>query len=161
MNSRVAILSASLMLLAGCADDSFPIEFDPRPTRRIDPSLSEYYGPAEPALKKLLVSKRKNDATNHFCVVGYEYSATENDVWVHWTEEQRLLLWRDNSDPELREKGLVSAKSNLKLDKDTVQTPDEINGSSYLVTRAWWQAVAKDCSQHGRSYTVEPFAAEG
>jgi len=160
MNPGVGLGLLSPVLLAACVDGSFPIEFDPKPTRRVDPSV-RYYGPAEPALKKLLVSKRKDDATNHFCVVGYEYSATETDVWVHWVEEQRLLLWRDNSDPELREKGLVSAKSNLKLDKDTVQTPDEINGSSYLVTRAWWKAVAVDCSQHGRRYTVEPFKADG
>jgi hypothetical protein len=27
---------------------------------------------------------------------------------VHWNNEQRLLLWRGNSDQELRERGMVA-----------------------------------------------------
>lgn len=161
MQSSMVALAALLMIgLSACSRDSFPAEFDEKPTRRFAPAENEYFGPPEPALKQLLVAESKNGANNEFCVIGYAYADNIVNVWVHWINDQRLLLWRGNSDEELREQGLVMAERNLSLDKDTVKTKDDINGSTYLVTRAWWQAVAQDCSAHGQNYTIEPFTVE-
>lgn len=147
--------------LSACGRDSFPSEFEEKLTQRFAPTDSEYYGPPEPALKQLLVAENKNGAKNQFCVVGYAYPDEIVDVWVHWIDQQRLLLWRGNSDEELREQGLVMAQRDLELGKDTVETKDDIKGSTFLVTRAWWQAVAQDCAAHGKLYTIEPFSAAG
>lgn len=57
-------------------------------------------------------------------------------------------------DEETRTDGLVMARRDLKLGKDTVETLDDIKGSTYLVTRGWWQAVAKDCAAHGEQVVV-------
>lgn len=161
MKSMLVWLAALLMLgMSACSRDSFPSEFDEKPTKRFAPADSEYFGPPEPALKQLLIAENKNGATNEFCVIGYAYTDNIVNVWVHWMNEQRLLLWRGNSDEELREQGLVMADRNLTLGKDTVETKEDIQGSTYLVTRAWWQAVAQDCATHGQRYTIAPFATE-
>ena len=158
MKSRIGLLSAMLVLVAtACSMESFPSEFEQKPSGRIDVSQSEYYGAAEPALRQLLIEENKNQGTNQFCVIGYAYPNKIVNVWVHWNNEQRLILWRGNSDQEMREQGLVISQRDLKLGKDTVETQNDIKGSTYLVTRAWWQAVAKDCDSHGRSYKIAPF----
>jgi hypothetical protein len=54
-----------------------------RPFIRYKKLAAQYYGPVELALKNLLVSMKKNDATNHFCIVGCAYSGTENDA-IPW-----------------------------------------------------------------------------
>src|SRR5437868_4689536 len=159
MKRRMLVLSAWLMLaVAACNMDSFPPEFEEKPVKRFVASDNEFYGPAEPALKQLLVDESKNSGTNQFCIVGYAYADKIINVWVHWVNGDRLLLWRGSSDPQSREQGLLMAQRDLKLGKDTVETPDQINGSTYLVTRAWWQAVAKDCAAHGQKYEIGPFS---
>lgn len=161
MKSMLVLLAALSMLgIGACSRDSFPSQFDEKPTKRFAPADSEYFGPPEPALKQLLIAENKNGASNEFCVIGYAYADNIVNVWVHWMNEQRLLLWRGNSDEELREQGLVMADRNLTLGKDTVETEEDIKGSTYLVTRAWWQAVAQDCAAHGQRYTIAPFAIE-
>jgi hypothetical protein len=166
MRSRIGLLfSEALMIaalmtaIAACTADSFPAEFDEKPVKRFVAAQNEYYGPVEPALEQLVLSDNKNERASQFCVVGYAYAGKTVNVWVHWANEERLILWRGNSDPELREQGLTMSKRNLKLGEDTVETADDIKGSTYLVTRAWWQAVAKDCAAHGQRYAVEPFSA--
>lgn len=146
-----------LFSFAACAIEAFPPEFEQKPVKRVVAAEDGYYGPPERAIRKLLLGEKKNKRTNHFCVVGYAWPDNNVQVWVHWTQEQRLLLWRDNSDIEMREKGLIHAQRNLKLGKDTVEKAADIQGSTYLVTRAWWQAVSKDCAAHGQKFTIRPF----
>jgi hypothetical protein len=161
MRSTLVVLTALwVMGISACSRDSFPSEFDEKPTQRFAPAENEYFGPPEPALKQLLLAENKNGVKNEFCVIGYAYTDNIVNVWAHWMNEQRLLLWRGNSDEELREQGLVMADRDLALDEDTVETKDDIKGSTYLVTRAWWRAVAQDCATHGQRYTIEPFSAD-
>jgi hypothetical protein len=160
MKSTIALFAALVMVGTAAGNcDSFPSEFDEKPALRFAPSTSEYFGPPEPALKQLLVAENKNGATNEFCVVGYAYADKIVNVWVHWINEQRLLMWRGSSDEELREQGLMMAQRDLRLGEDTVETEDDINGSTFLVTRAWWQAVTRDCAANGQRYTIERFPA--
>jgi hypothetical protein len=94
---------------------------------------------------------------NHFCVVGYRWPGGHMTVWAHWQEAQRLLLWHNNSDLEMRTNGLVYAQRDLKPGRDTVESAEDLQGSTYLTTRAWWEAVVKDCRAHGERFTVAPF----
>lgn len=107
-------------------------------------------------MQALVRVRQRNQRANHFCVVGYRWPGGDATVWVHWDEERRLLLWRDSSDPELRAKGLVLAQRDLRLGEDTVASADEIRGSTYRVTQAWWYAVVRDCQAHGERFTVAP-----
>jgi Lrp/AsnC family leucine-responsive transcriptional regulator len=116
MKSTMGLFAALLMIGISAGNcDAFPSEFDEKPVLRFAPSNSEHYGPPEPALKQLLVAESKNGATNEFCVVGYAYADRIVNVWVHWINEQHLLMWRGNSDEELCEQGLVMAQRDLSL----------------------------------------------
>lgn len=79
------------------------------------------------------------------------------NVWVHWQEEKRLIMWDGSLYEDTRERGLLTARRDLELGKDTVETENDINGSSYLVTKRWWHAVANDCTAHGEKFTIKPF----
>jgi hypothetical protein len=153
------LLGVSLLLHAFTirAAETFPKEFDPPPEKRIMAADVSGYGPPEPAIRKRLLAQKKNNKTQHFCVVGYVWPDDYPIVWVHWIEEKSLLLWRSGNSEEQREKGLIMARQNLKLGRDTVATPDDINGSTYLETHAWWHAVADDCAAHGQKFTIKPF----
>jgi hypothetical protein len=139
------------------ATENFPKEFEPKPINRVMPSKDPYYGAPETAIEKMLLFKRKNSSKNHFCVIGYAWPDNYIDVWVHWKEDKRLLQWRGNSDKGMRENGLIYAQSDLQLGKNTVATPEDIKGSNYLVTNAWWNALTKDCATYGQNLTIKPF----
>ena len=143
------LVAAALAHACSAPSDAFPPELDPPPVARFAPSTDDYFGPLEPAVRRLLEFEEQPTAGGHFCAVGYRYADGNRAVWVHWREPARLLLWAGNLDPDLRERGLVYAKRDLALGKDTVETHDALEGSSYRVTRAWWQAVANDCDTNG------------
>lgn len=145
------------MLAASCATAGFPVGFSEKPSARFVPSQDPYFGPPEAAIRRLLLFNRKNGAANHFCVIGYRWADGNVQVWAHWKEDERLLLWRGNSDPEMREKGLVYAQRNLKLGQDTVESANDLQGSTYRETRAWWESLAKDCDAHGERHVIRPF----
>lgn len=146
------------LLSMGClAGDAFPDVFEQKPVSRFRPSKNAYYGPLAPPAKRLVATEEKNHHRQHFCAVGYKYDDGALVVWVHWKEEQRLILWRDSTDPELREGGLVRGHRDLKLGKDTVERKEDLKGSTYMVTRAWWDAVVSDCAAHGEKLKLAPF----
>jgi hypothetical protein len=152
---RALVLAA----VCACATNGFPSEFEEKPTARFRWAEDLYYGPPVPALRELVAFNHKNNVPNHFCIIGYRWPSDNTTVWAHWQEEQRLLLWRGSSDSEMRRNGLVYAQCDLKLGKDTVESSDDIRGSTYLTTRAWWEAVARDCRAHGEPWTLPPFPA--
>jgi hypothetical protein len=141
---------------AAWADDDFPTAFDPAPLSRFKPSKVLNYGKPLLPIKKLLADENKNHRTQHFCVIGYQFSNGQV-AWVHWVEEKRLILWEQSNESSAIETSLTHSRRDLKLNVDTVKTIDDINGSSYLVTRDWWQAVAKDCAKYGEKATVKAF----
>lgn len=128
-------------------------------TGRIKVSASPYFRQPRHAMKYLLVTENRNDRTNRFCAVGYRWPDGTSQAWVLWQEEQTLMLWRGNRYRDMRDIGLAAAQRSLKLGRDTVPTDNDINGSTYLVTEAWWHAVANDCRKHGEKYVIEPFKA--
>ncbi|MCC8393536.1 hypothetical protein LJ656_13130 [Paraburkholderia sp. MMS20-SJTR3] len=153
------LVGGCLLILASPlhAADSFPPEFTPTPLKRAVPDKDPYYGPPEVALRKLLSFEKKNRRTNHFCVIGYAWPNDGLDIWVHWVEEKRLLQWRGFADQERRETGLITAQADFRLGKNTVATPDDINGRNDVVTGTWWRAVVDDCAEHGEHFTIRPF----
>ena len=43
---------------------------------------------------------------------------------------------------------------DLKLDRDTVDTPDDIGGSTYLETHRTWVEWMEGCLSRGREYVI-------
>lgn len=164
MKDRLSsLLCVGLLGLASAscfADDAFPAALEQKPSSRFAPSTNEFFGPLAPAAKRLVLAEEKNRSRQHFCAIGYKYPGGPVSVWVHWKEGQRLLLWRGDADQEMREKGLVDTNRDLKLGKDTVERREEINGSTFMETRAWWVAVAADCAAHGEKVTLAPFSSK-
>jgi hypothetical protein len=149
----------SLLVVTAHAKDEYP-EFGTKPSGRFVVSKSSYFSHPERALKTRIAFDKKNPSTNHFCIVGYNWADGNTAVWVHWKEERVLIDWGGSVYQDSRDKGLITTRRNLELDKDTVATADDINGSSYLVTRGWWEGVAKDCDAHGEKFTVKPFTVK-
>ncbi|CAG2153598.1 hypothetical protein D3C87_970900 [compost metagenome] len=152
-----ALLAAAS--LSGYAGDGLPDGFSEKPVGRFTVSKERHYRNPAGAIRHFLATFHKNDQRNHFCVVGYKWSDGRKQVWVHWREPQTLILWGGSRYPEYVHESLIMSNRHLELATDTVPTPNDINGSTYLVTEAWWRAVADDCRKHGEKYVIKPFKA--
>jgi len=144
------------------ADDHAPSRpFDPTPYTRFTVSQSAYHRDPIITLKTLIASEQKNDRINRFCLVGYERTDDPSDgyVWVHWLEEQTLMLWDGSLSADWRAAGLTTARRSLRLGRDTVKTEYDIGGSTYLITEQTWHKRANDCATFGEKYTIHPFKA--
>lgn len=126
-------------------------------TPTFDTRREPTYGDAAPALKKWLTRRQpKAKGTQHFCVVGYRYDDGALQSWVHWVEGRMLLLWPGSGDPDYAADALLFSNRQLSLDTDVVATEDDINGSTYLVTRAWVAERLADCTKAGAKYAISP-----
>ena len=158
---RPLLLLAALAFtcLNSLASDNLPPDIAKTATGRFKVSSNPHYRNPAGAMKYLLARTGRNDRRNHFCAVGYQWPEGTTQAWVLWKEEQTLMLWRGDLYPDMRDIGLFSANRSLRLGKDTVATANDLAGSTYLVTEAWWRAVASDCRQRGEHYTIKPFKA--
>ncbi|WP_231401513.1 hypothetical protein [Cupriavidus sp. WS] len=155
-------LGSALLLLAAfpvgpSLARALPDAFGETPASRFVVSRNPYFLNPERAIRNRVAIEGKNRVTNHFCVVGYEWPDGVLQVWVNWREQKTNILWNGSIYKDTREKQLTMARRNLRLGKDTVATRDDINGSTYLETHAWWHAIADDCAAHGEKYVIKPF----
>jgi len=152
-----ALIASLIAVSLPAAADSLVDLFDVPPSNRFSVSQNPYFLKPERAIRNRIAFEKRNHVTNHFCVVGYEWPDGGIQVWVNWREQKTNILWDGNEDRELRELGLMATRRNLRLGKDTVETNNDIGGSTYLVTRRWWQGIADDCMANGEKYTIKPF----
>jgi hypothetical protein len=127
------------------------------PLQTFDTRANAAFGDATVPLR-LFLEKRSEVALQkpqHFCVVGTSTSGS-GAAWVHWKEGNLLILWEPGDEYQI-------ARSRRKLDlaQDIVATEADVKGSTYLVTRAWADAVMSSCEQHGAQYTVEKVNTNG
>jgi hypothetical protein len=141
-----------LFSLSVDATDDFPkFGGGAQPVKRLKATETPLYGSPEPIIKNEILFNKKNRRTNHFCVVGYAMLDGSMFFWVHWSEEKRLIAWYDEN-----EHGFPS-QGEIILGKDTVEKPEDVGTSTYLVTRAWWESVSGDCAKYGEKFTIKPF----
>jgi hypothetical protein len=152
-----AMLSAALICTTSFAADDLPEGFGEKPTSRFVVSGDPYYKDPETAIKNRIAYQQKNQRSNHFCVVGYQWPDGYTNVLVLWQEEERLILWDGALTPGTRAGSLIAVRRDWKLGKDTVKTVNDINGSTYIETEQWWHAVADECMKHGEKYVIKPF----
>ncbi|MFK3648248.1 hypothetical protein ACI2IY_07375 [Lysobacter enzymogenes] len=78
-------------------------------------------------------------------------------VRVYWPRQRAILLVSLNrngcADPAYRYDSLglgwYRTKARIDLDSHVRETEAEVSGSSFLVTRAWTDAVIAECTTHG------------
>lgn len=91
-------------------------------------------------------------ATNHFYVGATELhnGRLENGL-VYWKEE-RTIIFVGEPNPDAAE--CMTWGHALKLDRDTVDVPEDGQGSTYLEPHRVWVTWMEECISRGRLYTV-------
>jgi hypothetical protein len=92
--------------------------------------------------------------TNHFYVGATKLNQTNMlEGLVYWKEEGLLLSYTElNADAS--HDIFAWQGHEWKLGRDTVGTPDEINGSDYLITAQQWHDWVNQCVSKGKLYVV-------
>lgn len=95
-------------------------------------------------------------ATNHFYV-----GATELDhgnlvkALVYWKEPRIILDYGELMDDAPEGAEIFAWQGNhLKLGRDTVDTPEDIGGSTYLETHRQWVDWMEQCINHGKPCVI-------
>lgn len=140
MRNAVVILFS--LLLAGCADDKLVV-------------TSNFSSPRLGRELNYWVANFSSHETNHFYV-----GATKRDhgqlveAEVYWKEERTLMAYDELEPDAWADIEAWPSMEQLKLDQDTVDTPEEIGTSSYLVTHREWVDWMEQCIKKGRGYCV-------
>jgi hypothetical protein len=112
--------------------------------------------PESPLIRRCLLwwtSNISTNATNHF-YVGAAKPSGGSDALIYWKEERTIIEYH-----ELRPDSPPGAEAQafhhwIKLDEDTVDTPDEIAGSNYVETHRTWVEWMEQCLSRGRAYVI-------
>jgi hypothetical protein len=98
----------------------------------------------------VVVDEHAHQKQNRFCVVG-EGASGDDEAWVYWPQENKLILWLpDRDNPH----AIAGSKRYLDLSRDVVAGND-VNGSTYLMTRQTVREKIQACRQHGEVYSVD------
>jgi hypothetical protein len=126
--------------IAGCAHEHLAHVTGPQPD-----------SPCVRSCLRYLVSNFSTNDTNHFYVGALHRGGFE--AFVYWKEER--TIWEYNElEPDAEGKEPMAFHHWLKLDKDTVDTQEEIGGSNYLVTHRVWVDWMEQCLSRGREYVI-------
>ena len=104
---------------------------------------------------QVVVDEHAHRAENRFCVVGQRTSA-EEEAWVYWPKENKLILWLSDKD---NPHAIAGSKRYLDLIRNVV-AGDDVHGSTYLMTRRTIDEKIHACRQHGETYLIEKSAGE-
>lgn len=110
--------------------------------------------PELPSVKRSLLYWTANFSTNtinHYWVAAVKPSGGFTDALVYWKEERTILDYAEtvpDSPP------IFAFHHQLKLDRDTVDTTDDIAGSTYLVTHRTWLEWMEGCLSRGHEYVI-------
>lgn len=108
------------------------------------PDFNKY----RPALVDYLRSQHYRKPTR-FCLFGTK-DRTGVTATVIWPAGQQIIDWGGNAS------ALAESTSIVHLKADMVHTQDDLDGSTYLVTRKWAQEQQTVCKQHGETVWVSP-----
>jgi hypothetical protein len=133
-------------LLAGCAQDNVAHVVS-----------SKFQSPRIERELKYYVANYSTNATNHFYVGATRVNDGELDeAFVYWKEEQTLLSYGElkKDAPDDDDAEAWGPPFGLKLGRDTVDTPEDLDGSTYLVTHRQWVDWMEQCIYKGKLHVV-------
>ena len=131
------------------------------------PSLTERFRPlaGTPGFRGLrrelqrTVDRFGHTRVNHFCVVVQELRGADERS----PDVSAITVWQEEGQVQGYGQGFPDAAISLlntpgalhvDLRRGVVPTPDDINGSTYLVDRAWVNRLLRNCWRHGASWTL-------
>jgi hypothetical protein len=129
---------AWLLVLAGAAGASEVTTFD----LRSDPAFAN-----APAMLRGYARKNASARIERFCVLGVDAGGSRV-AWIVWPRRNRLILW------EGQDLADTPSRRELDMTRDVVNSPAELHGSSYLVTRGWLETILSRCRSVGEQITV-------
>lgn len=99
---------------------------------------------------QVVVDEHAHQTRNRFCVVG-EGATGDATAWVYWPQQNKLILWlADKDNPH----AIAGSKRYLDLGHDVVAEND-VQGSTYLMTRQTAREKIQACRQHGETYLID------
>jgi hypothetical protein len=133
----------SFAMLTGCVhDEPSRVVASDFQSRRIERELNFY------------VATHPSHATNHFYVGATRVNHGQLiEAFIYWKEE-RILLPYTELEVDASHDAFAWQGHELKLGRDTVDTPEDIAGSTYLQTHRQWAEWVEQCIAKGRAYTV-------
>jgi hypothetical protein len=140
-----ALLFLVIPFLTGCAhNELLHVTDSDFHSRQIERELNFY------------VANFSTYATNHFYVGETKTERGELvTALVYWKEPRILMNYGDlNNDVPAGAEIFAWLGHHLKLDRDTVDTPEDIAGSTYLATHRQWVDWMEQCLSKGKMYVV-------
>lgn len=135
------IVASLVMLLAGCAQQKLVI-------------TSAFHSPRIERELNYYVANFSAHETNHFYVGATKLEHSELiQALVYWKEERILLDYRE-LEPDAQHDSFSWGPHELKLDRDTVDTQEEVGTSDYLETHRTWVDWMEQCIRKGKPYCV-------
>jgi hypothetical protein len=95
------------------------------------------------------IGKRQTQKTTQVCLLGKTASDSSKMAWLIWEAGQEIVLYDQG------ETNLKHSRRKLNLKNDVVETEAELNGSTYLVTRAWVTQLQLQCQQYGSIFSIK------
>jgi hypothetical protein len=142
MNSMRLLFFLLIPLFTGCANERFLHVTGPYPDSPTIRRCLEYW-----------TSNFSTNSVNHY-YVGAVKPSDGMEAFIYWKEERTLIEYRGlNSDAPAGTE-IEAFHHELQLDRDTVDTPEEIDGSTYLVTLPDWVDWMEGCLSHGYEYVI-------
>jgi hypothetical protein len=113
--------------------------------------------PESPLIKRCLLywtSNFSTNATNHFYVGRAKPARGWHDALVYWKEEREIIEYAELACDLPAGAEIFAFHHPLKLDRDTVDTEDEMFGSNYIETHRTWVEWMEQCLSRGREYVI-------
>ncbi len=101
-----------------------------------------------------LVDQDRATGTSQVCAVGWQDGDPATlQAYIVWPAGHELITWRPSRDDP---HSLVHETLVTDLHKDVVANEQAVNGSTYLVTRAWVRHIEQHCRSFGTTVSLSP-----
>lgn len=160
MKARFTAFVLAFPLFA-CAEGLPGEPFRTPPDERFLVSANPYYQQPERAIRNRVAYFKKQDASNHFCLIGYKWRDGNTQVWLHWLEDGSLVQWDGSLDRQIRESSLMDATDGVRLAEIPADGEDPGLGGARVTSARAWHQLADDCERHGEKYVIAPFTLRG
>ena len=140
-----AMFIIPILILVGCAS-----------VQVAQVKTSHFKAPRLERELNFFVANYSSHETNRFYMGAIEINHGElASAWVYWKEERTLLPYVElMPDAPAWSDAEAWGANELKLDRDTVDTEEDIDGSTYLATHRQWVNWMEQCISKGKPYCV-------
>jgi hypothetical protein len=113
--------------------------------------------PDSPSIKRCLqywTSNYSTNAINHFYAGAAHLTDRSNVALVYWKEERTIIEFSDIGADAPKGAEKEAWIQDLRLDRDTVDTLEDVGGSNYLVPHRTWVDWMEQCLSRGREFII-------